>query len=82
MKPPALGRLFLLRHIFGGDARGFFTGLFNTVVENTVENGRSVDVNGSLSNASAFCTGVVANTLVPRVRNEIRFQVQRWQKAG
>jgi hypothetical protein len=39
------------------------TEVFNTFVENAVEKRLPVDVNGSSSDGSALCTGVVAGTL-------------------
>jgi hypothetical protein len=40
------------------------TEVFNTFVENTVQNHQSVDVSGSLSDASTLCTEVSAGTFV------------------
>jgi hypothetical protein len=42
-------------------------------VEKAVEKRGTVDVNGSLAAALAFCTGVVAGTLVVAVEKEDRF---------
>jgi hypothetical protein len=41
-------------------------------VEKAVEKPRTVDLNGSLTAGSAFCTGLVAGTLVVAVENENR----------
>jgi hypothetical protein len=46
--------------------------VFNMFVEKAVEKPRTVDLNGSLTAGSAFCTGLVAGTLVVAVENENR----------
>jgi hypothetical protein len=51
----------------------FLRKVFNTFVEKAVEKRGTVDVNGSLAAALAFCTGVVAGTLVVAVEKENRF---------
>jgi hypothetical protein len=63
MKPPEWAA-FLCTHIFLPGATSFSTEVFNMFVENTVEKRLPVDVNGSSSDGSALCTGVVAGTLV------------------
>jgi hypothetical protein len=63
-----------LRSHFLAVARIFLRKVFNTFVEKAVEKPGSVDVNGSLTAALAFCTGVVAGTLVVAVEEEDRFR--------
>lgn len=46
--------------------------VFNTFVEKAVEKPQTANLNGSLAHGSAFCTGVVAGTLVVVVEPEDR----------
>jgi hypothetical protein len=45
--------------------------VFNMLVEKAVEKPGTVDLNGSLTAALAFCTGLVAGTLVVVVERDI-----------
>jgi hypothetical protein len=62
-----------VRSHFLAVARIILGKVFNTFVEKAVEKPKTVDVNGSLTAALAFCTGVVAGTLVVAVEEEDRF---------
>jgi hypothetical protein len=55
---------FFVRAQFSSLRNRFSTEVFNISVENAVEKRVHVDVNGSSSDGSALCTGVVAGTLV------------------
>jgi hypothetical protein len=72
-EPPWFGRLFFLRDAIPKYRGTLRAEVFNTFVENAVENGRSTFLSDSPRDASTLCTEASAGTFVVQLASIEKF---------